>query len=345
MGKRSRLTVLAMVAVCACIVLDIPAPCQQKGDMADPPLGTELGLAQALRVSAAMQVFAARDPVSCAALRIAAVSHPDTAPLLAPDWDLTPDRPYALSEDQLEAIRDGTKIALPNKPVDKWTSDEKAFAELRFEALVKSDLAYRQVPELFENAAKEYDHVTYDHLFGSPKEYRGKVVPVIGRMIRLRQYDTSKEARDKGIDAVYEAWIVGQTPKRPPYWVMFTRLPEGLKPQETMDRAVRFYGYFIKRVSYQADKGVYKDTVLLIGPTVYLEPPPPVVERTPFSKDILIAVLAGLLAIGVTIAFMTLWFRRGDRKIHERLANLRNQPLNLGDEEPPAPQTKSEPEA
>src|SRR6516162_3476170 len=178
MWKRSRLTVLAMVAVCACIAVAMRGWSQENGHKAngDGPAGGQLGLAQALRVSAAMQVFAARDPVSCAALRIAAVSHPDTAPLLAPDWDLTPDRPYALSEDQLEAIRDGTKIALPNKPVDKWTSDEKAFAELRFEALVKSDLAYRQVPELFENAAKEYDYVTFDHLFGSPKEYRGKVV-------------------------------------------------------------------------------------------------------------------------------------------------------------------------
>jgi hypothetical protein len=27
-----------------------------------------------------------------------------------------------------------------------------------------------------------------------------------------------------------------------------------------------------------------------------------------------------------------LWFRRGDRKIHQRLAALRDQPLNLGED-------------
>src|SRR6516162_4914737 len=144
MWKRSRLTVLAMVAVCACIAVAMRGWSQEKGHKAngDGPAGGQLGLAQGLRVSAAMQVFAARDPVSCAALRIAAVCHKDTAPFLAPDWELIPDRPYPLSEEELEAIRDGTRIPPPNKAARDWTRDEKAFVALRFEALVKSQEAF-----------------------------------------------------------------------------------------------------------------------------------------------------------------------------------------------------------
>ena len=341
MRKRSRLTALALVAVCASlVVLAAPgsAPGQGKGF-------DELPLVEGLQVSAAMQIFGSPNPVGGAAIRVWVAKYENSGPLLGSEWELVPDKPYPLSEDALDSLKDGTKIAPASKPPDQWNADEKAFAAVRFDALVKSRLAYRLAPEIFEQAAQEYSYVTYDHLFNTPKQFRGKVVPITGRMIRLRQFDTPKDAQDKDIDVVYEAWIVGSTPKRPPYWVMFTNLPKGLSPAETMDRPVRFYGYFIKKVSYRAEKA-YMDTPFLIGPTVYLEPPPVVEERSPYTKDILIAVLGGLLAIGMAIAFMTLWFRRGDRKIHQRLANLRNQPLNLGDEEPAAPvPPRSEPQA
>ncbi len=300
----------------------------------DHPLNV-LAFRPGILFAASMNVFAVANPLSIVGTRVAAVSNGTTESLLFPEWTLDLDAPLPLPRDLLHKIRDGTTIPDLRKPIP-WherSEDDRAFIRLQYEALIDAKV----VPaELFKKAGKENKYVTYAHL--SP-DYRGKVVPVKGKMIRLRQLPIRKpEANAKGIEFVYEGWVVGPTRGTKPYCILFVTLPEGLEPQETMDQPITFYGYYIKKFSYEAVAGKTDETHLLIGPTVYLgkaTPAPP--PTPPFSRDVLYMAIGGLFCIGVSIVGLHLWFRRGDKAVHSQLSVLRDRPLGLDGDESPSP--------
>jgi hypothetical protein len=287
---------------------------------------------EGVRIGAALQMIATPNPVAALLIRRIAAD----CPLLWPDWELPIDAPLPLSRELLGLLKDGTAVPnLRGKDPREWTAEERAYQRVVSEALINSKLVS---PELFEKEGQKYRYVTFDHLWRDPEEYRGKVVPVTGRMIRLRRQQAPRPAQAYGLPFAYEAQVVGPTAKRNPYWILFVTLPEGLEEAESMNRAIRFYGYYIKKVKYESDDQKVRVTHLLIGPTVILEEPattaPP--ERI-FSRDVLLALMGGALAIVLAIVGMALYFRRGDRAVQSKLAALRDRPLNLGSEEPEPP--------
>lgn len=50
--------------------------------------------------------------------------------------------------------------------------------------------------------------VTYAHLFREPERYRGQVVHLSGRLVRLQRWTAPDEARAAGVANLYEAWIM-----------------------------------------------------------------------------------------------------------------------------------------
>jgi hypothetical protein len=314
-----------------------------KGVGAEPavdPSEVFFSLPTGMRIGAAMQMFATKDPISLAVTRVAPAAS-SLFPNLGPEWELELTRPLPLTKKYLRLLQDGSTLpTLPKeKPLFKFTPEEWAYPAVLAEALLNSSFVDARNPDLFAEAAKENSYVTFDHLFKEPNQYRGEVVPVIGRMLRLRQWKADDRMREFGVPFVYEAWIAGPTRERPPYWIVFTRLPEGLEPQETMSRPVRFYGYFLKLVRNKGEK-LERLSPLVVGPTVYLEGPAPVVQPSMFSRDVLFAVLAGLLAIGVVLVALGLFFRRSDKAVHRKLADLRDKrTMNFepeAEEAPPA---------
>ncbi len=311
---------------------DLPVPGKGKV-IPEPDLGEQpikfVETPTGVRVGAAMQMLAATNPVVVAAARLAAGDNP----LLWPDWELALDAPLPLKSKWLNEIKDGTPTPrMQGVPFRELPISDQAFYLLLCQALDYS----RSVPvELFQRAGEKNSFVTFDHLWRQPDLYRGQIVPVIGRMIRLRKWEAPRLAQQKGIEFAYEGWVVGQTPKRNPYCIVFVAIPEGLHEAETMDRQVKFYGYYLKKFRYDAEKTV-RETHLVVGPTVFLEPnqTPATPPSEPFTRNVLLATLAGLLGIMLMIAAMYLWFRRGDRRVQARLAALRDrQPLQLGGEE------------
>ncbi len=298
-----------------------------------------------LRVCAAMHTFAVANPLSAAAVRVM-VTGGETGVLLSPEWDLDLQEPLPLSRKWLDRIQDRTRN--PNlwvpKPWHERPERDRAFIHLQWEALIDSKIVS---PDLFKKTGEEKENrwVTYDDLWNHPAEYRGRVVRVQGKMIRLRAHRVRKvEATNQGIDFIYEGWVVGPTPHRNPYCIVFVALPDGLEPQETMDQPITFYGYFIKRFLYDAQTAT-RQTNLLIGPTIYVEnvvpvPPP---RQEIFSRDFLYFAGGGLLAIAVMLWGLHLWFRRSDRAIHRQLAAYRDRQLQLADE-PLPPEEAAPPE-
>jgi hypothetical protein len=326
-----------MVAMLAIAPLAVQA--QDKNDKAsdEKPLPNVLSWRPGILYSAAMQTFAVPNPISVAAVRVMAAADEQTAQLVFPEWDLVLDAPIPLSQRLLDLQQDDTAIPQKTKKVQQLNQRELAYWSLLDQALIDSKSVRS---ELFKKAAAENDYATYDHLFRQPQEWRGKVVPVEGRLLRVRKWRPSERAQQAGIEYVYEGFIAGQTPNRPPYWVLFTTLPEGLPVRETMSVPVTFYGYYIKRVVYPAEK-VDRKTNLLIGPTVYLKERPAQTDEAPFSRDVLYMAVGGLVGLALVLAGLHLYFRRGDKAIQSRLAVLRDrQPLGIADDEqtsePPA---------
>jgi hypothetical protein len=288
---------------------------------------------EGVRLCAAMQMVATANPVGVVAVRLAAAENP----LTWPDWELTLERPLPLSAHLLDAIKDSTPVpSLENRPLSDLRPDERAFYLVECQALIYSHLVKA---ELFEKAGEDDDHrfITFAHLWRQPKLYRGEVVPVKGRLIRLRRWEAPKLAQENGVKYFWEGWVVGPTKGVNPYCIIFAELPEGLKEAEKMDRPVRFYGYYIKKFRYDA-ADAKRETHLLIGPTVFLEktvvaPPSDGI----FSRDVLIATGVGFFSITVLIAGLTFWFRRGDRAVQSKLATLRDKPLELGSAETDPP--------
>jgi len=283
-----------------------------------------------LRIEAALQVIAVPNPVSAIATRLAAAE----IGLLWPDWEVRLTSPLPLSAHLLRALKDSTPVPnLTNRPLSDFKPDDQAYYLVTCEALINSRLVG---VDLFEKVGEDEEHrfITFAHLWNQSKLYRGQVVPVRGRMIRLRRWEAPKLAQENGVKYFWEGWVVGPTKGVNPYCIVFAELPDGLKEAEKMDQPVRFYGYYIKRFRYDAENAK-RETLVLIGPTVILEKAPVVVPATEgiFSQHVLIATGVGFFSITVIIVGLTLWFRRGDRKVQSRLALLRDRPLELGSAE------------
>jgi hypothetical protein len=119
-------------------------------------------------------------------------------------------------------------------------------------------------------------------------------------------------------------------------------LPKDVLISQKLKLEVTFHGYFLAHIRFPPDKareGNLKDIVspYLVGKTLIVHPTagPPgikiVEDDYPFTGTIVLVVLGGvvvLLLCGVGLLF---WYGRGDRKIHSRLADVREKhsPFNL----------------
>jgi hypothetical protein len=283
--------------------------------------------------AAAAEMVLERNPFTLVLMRIKArdwvVWHEPLAPDLAPE----------LTAEWLDKVRDNK--AMPDfrgKPLGKRRPEEVAVYNAYCEAVANA----HEVPlEAFMKSAEDYKFVTFAHLWTDSDKYRGKVIPLQGRLLRVRQIEAPLQLQDRGIKFIFEGWIKGPTKDSTPFVVIFPELAEDktsptglLEPAENMDRAVTFYGYYFKKFRYPVELGtgpqkktVDRSSPLLIGPTVILTQaaPPPTPSEPAISAD-LFAFLFGFALVVVTLMVgLSWWFRRGDRQFHQRVSQLHNQ--------------------
>lgn len=169
--------------------------------------------------------------------------------------------------------------------------------------------------------------VTYVHLFNEPEHFRGEVVHVSGRLIRLLAFTPPDEARAAGVSHLYEGWIITDAFGENPVCIAFTDLPPGLTVdnQRKYNDPVSFDGYFYKRYRYKAgdSKKVneYRDAPLLIGHTPIGKFGTNVVHDDFEGWEhhliwVFLEVVGGAV-LGLII--LTLWYRYHDRRIRRRI--------------------------
>jgi hypothetical protein len=273
--------------------------------------------------AAAVELVAAQNPFTIVALRLRGRDlvvwgelefAGDEAPDLNPHW-------LASARE-----RDGKPMPdIADKEPDEVSKGVKDYYQLYNQALV---YAARTPAEAFAKSAKANESITFAHLYNETWKYRGKVIPVKGHLMRLREYDPPIAARAQGVKKIYEGWIAPPTYRSHPLCVLFPDLPDRLKPAEKMNTWVEFNGYVINLYRYTSGREDAKgklqqlNTVLLIGPTVKLAPAP---SGALISPALLYGFVGFVVVVAVFVICLNLWFRKGDQRVRNRLSQLQAQ--------------------
>lgn len=231
------------------------------------------------------------------------------------------EKPSAAAPANPEFTSDLLRFVEDNLPVQNASQN-------RFEAQCYEQMllhARRLPADLLRQRASS--RVNFAHLFGDDRaRYRGKLVHISGRLRMLRQFELPETLAglDTGLMALYEAWIFDDHFGDNPYCVIFSELPAGVQPGESLNRAVEADAFFFKRYRYAAKDG-WRDAPLLIGRSIRLDSEPP--ARSSSSIWELPAKTMGLVVTAVAAALaacggLVWWFRRADRRTRRELNSI-----------------------
>jgi hypothetical protein len=180
-------------------------------------------------------------------------------------------------------------------------------------------VAAKTSAQAFAHSAKDTGAVKYTDLLVHPTHYRGKVVHVDGILERLRRFEAPEYLQVRGIDHLYEGWVVNKSTGRRPWCLIFTELPSGIEVGESISYSVTFDGYFFKKYKFRAgERDLYAPQVL--GRTVRLRASAAGTFSNVFVVT-LTSLVAGMIFLVVALSW---WFRRGDRRLRSRLAGALN---------------------
>jgi hypothetical protein len=232
--------------------------------------------------------------------------------LRIPVWDLiNTDAAFKPTRELLRGIRD-------ELPIPEPTGNELELTA--YFTLLTS--AGRTSIAAFDKAARR--GVPYRALMEEARKYRGDVILIQGKLRRLERFDAPAQLSQAGFANLYEGWIYDQSPNT--YCVLCTELPPGVPEGDKLDLDVSFAGYFFKKYRYTVGEGPQKrqrDAPLLIGRMPQLLKGPAGTAAEENWPHALMYVFLGLVAATVIgVIGLTLWFRRQDNLIRQRLAQI-----------------------
>lgn len=174
-------------------------------------------------------------------------------------------------------------------------------------------------------------------------QFLRELIHIEGTLVRLRKRDATERLKDTtDIKQIYEGWIVHSSNEEHLFNVVFTELPEGIKPGEKINYKVSFDGYYFKLLAYetkeknQKGENQWRVAPLLIGRSVQMLEPEPSIWSLQ-GNALIPAILMGLGFLAVAVIGLTFWFRRGDKKVHSetRQALTKQNPFGQEPEELP----------
>lgn len=223
------------------------------------------------------------------------------------------DRFRALPPEWLAAVSDGPGIPIGGLEADIYSR-----------VLTR---AYYTSQKALARAARR--DVTFTHVINEPERYRGTVMRIDGRILRVNRFDPPVEAEAAGISDLYEAWVFNEAFGTNPFCLVFTVWPEGLSRdllgQPKINEVVRisFDGFFFKNYRYKSKdrNGTLRETPLVVGRSLVVHPAG---DEEPSSAAgniylLLYLFVASVVGLIFGIFGLTYWYRRSDRRMQQRL--------------------------
>jgi hypothetical protein len=223
-----------------------------------------------------------------------------------------PEKSAVIDRDLLAGVEDRTPVQSANEN----------YAEARAYDYLMVHAHRQPVAELQKEGRTD---LAFVHLFEEPAKYRGQLITLKGRLLRLRRFDPTPLGVKEGLKDLYEGWLLADGSVTNPFGILASEIGPGLKPGEKLDREVTFTGYFFKRYRYQAGDG-WRDAPLLIGRSI--EPTSPTPASTPpaLLGSVYMPLIFGILGTTLVLALALAWYlRQGDRQVRVRLEELRGQ--------------------
>ena len=206
----------------------------------------------------------------------------------------------------------------------------------------------------FKTSAHPYREVRFTDLQARPKQYRGKVITVKGKLAVLRKENAPHESKRfvTNMPHVYNGWVITPTTGAPPFVVAITELPPELEESENLNVEVTFVGYFLSLVKFPTGKAVGKTEKFqycpyFVGKIIEVKEPPEKAALGSFSYYLIAGTLGAILVVAVVIAGLNIWLRRNDARIQAKLEEVRfkNNPFNIEPADEPAPPESTPPTA
>lgn len=264
------------------------------------------------------------------------------------DWKFVFEKALPLDEKYLDVIKDGRPLpSLEFMEIKELKGSDLGIYLALNNALHRADQANQ---EMFDRSAADNKRVVHPNLIKQPREHRGKVVSVTGKLLAIREVDAPRLVRNE-MKTVFYAYIQGPTKGSSPYSVVFTELPAELKVGEEQNAVVTMNGYFLGLIRFQADKenrDWQKDVIspYLVGKTLIVNTKgaEKKADDEPYSYSLILTVLICFVTMAAFGAAALVWLRRGDRKIQSKLAAVRDKhsPFNLEPGEGPITPTSPE---
>jgi hypothetical protein len=182
----------------------------------------------------------------------------------------------------------------------------------------------------------------FTQIWEQPRKYRGKPVSLKLHIRRVLSFD-APENNSAGVKTVYEMWGVTDESRQHLYAVLTDSIPEGFPEGAKVEADVRFTGYFLKILGYEASDAK-RGAPLLIGkihalPMHVIPIRHPQANRIEFWQTILIAMIGGCVIIA--LRFIPWPWKKAKPDVQEVLlqGNM-NDAENWLSNPPPNPETK-----
>lgn len=155
------------------------------------------------------------------------------------------------------------------------------------------------------------------------QDYLRELIHVEGNLALVTEMKSTDSLKDlSGVEKLYEVWVYAKGTNKLVCAVV-SALPEGVKPGEDFDIMVSFDAYFFKLWHYESrqqkegskdlDKKQWQRAPLFLGKSFQVTAP--VVVQSTYSPVMLMSVVGGLCALGLTAFLISLWFRKGDQEV------------------------------
>lgn len=156
--------------------------------------------------------------------------------------------------------------------------------------------------------------VTFGNLFNQPELWRGKAIHLEGTLARLTEYQLDDRRNPYGLTRYYEAWIFTEQQRQFPMVVLFSSLPLGLQPGQSVDETVSADAFFLKLHAYAAADEKWRAAPLLVG----YSPVWNKAETTSFALEDW-WWLGGMFALGAVLLLFVLWLNHRDDQLFEQM--------------------------